>query len=440
MLSLLFSVSLAAVAPSSDVATAESSVDSAPAELAPRPTVHLVVDGALREWLVVRLLEDGYPLAAAPGPAQVQLVVLPSDDKWSVTAIGASTVSFEVEHAADPAVMRLELLHRSVDALEDVVPREPPESGSDPGSVTVGLSVAEGAPEGLGPRIATDVLATGATLVPRDAAARLRVCAEQMGDEPRIVVIEGDTPCGSTDAVPFEPAAVDEPTLAQRVEGAVASLSSVTPEPPEEPLVEEPVAEEPEPEPETDPELPPGLEPPSAPARITTPLRGAPYVLRGGANVGVLARPNPIDAVVTASMTIGREPGMQAWLDVQVVPATVVGPLKVVEVVPAVGFQVRPLTIRRFSLLAGALLGGDIHSYRLDAGTLSSQGVHASASLEAALGAAYAVWRLHEMQALLRVGTSTPRVHAVEGEPVWQRGGLRISAMVGFTFGRRLGK
>lgn len=435
MLSLLFISSLAgAPAPLEVTEPAPSSVQgqgaAADSVAAARPTVHLVVDEALTEWLVVRLLEDGYPLTASPAAAHVELTVTAdAEGSWSVTASGQTTVAFDVEAATDLAVIRLELLHRSIDALEDVVPVVP----AQPHSVHISLAVTEASPPSLAPQVAAGILAAGATLVPAGAPAQLRVCADQRVEEQeaRVVVIDGESEC---DAESLERSVALLPSTTPLVAAAMATLAEAdagaqeaADAEPEEgvPVVMEPVE---------DRELPPGLE--AKPSRIQTPRAGAPLVVRGGIAAGVIGRISVADALLAASASIGKEPGIQAWLEVQVRPANVVGPLRVVEYFPALGFKVRPFSVGRVSLEMGALLGPEIHRFRLRAEPVSVRGTHISGSVESALGVAIAVWKRHEIHLAMRAGASSERIHRVEGQEVWRRRALRFGATVGFTFGK----
>jgi len=422
MTSLLLFLALVGAAPVAETAP-DADVDVTPSA---RPTVHLVVDEGLTEWLVVRLLEDGYPLAASPAGAQVELIVTASDTgTWSVTAIGNSTSTIAVESSSDPAVMRLELLHRSLDALEDVEPK--PSAESQP--ATVAYAIAEGSHPELAPRVASDILAAGATLVPAGGAAQLRVCANQPDPSQvaRISIVEGSMDCGAV--------ADGSGDVTEQVSAAMAALMWSEAE-----VVE---SAEPEPEPEevaepaVDPERAPGLEPERR-RHVVVANGRAPYMIRGGPSVGMIARTTVVDAVFGASMMIGREPGMQGWVELQVRPINVLGQFHVVEVQPAVGFQLRPVKAGRFSLLAGALLGPEIHTWQLRRNGGTSQGALVSVSLEGALGFAIETWKQHEVQVTFRAGGSNGRTHSLDGQEIWRRAPVRVGATVGFMFGRRL--
>ncbi len=403
-----------------------------------RPTVHLAADEALTDWMVWRLLEEGYPLTASAEAADIELAVAPaSEGSWTVMAKGESTVAFDVETSTDLAVIRLELLHRSLDALEDVTPR----SAEGPEPATVGITIDADSPPSLAPSVAAEVLAAGATLVPSGVPAQLRVCASGGAEEePSVTIVDGASECGVS--AETEPAFTSAllPTTAQRVEAAIAALGQseavLT-----ETVRDEPDAVVPEPvEPADDAERAPGLDAGPGPEPLRTPLVGAPLVLRGGLAVGAIGRLTVPDAIFVGSMTFGREPGVQGWLELQVRPTNVVGRFKVVEVVPALGIQVRPLKVRRTSLLLGVLLGLETHSYWLRADQLRTQGTHISGSAEAALGFAIEVWKQHEVQLAFRAGSGAERVHEVEGEEIWRRNTFRFGGTLGFAFGRVLGR
>lgn len=150
--------------------------------------------------------------------------------------------------------------------------------------------------------------------------------------------------------------------------------------------------------------------------------------------------------MAAVSGTIGREPGLAAWVELQTWPSVLSGVLRVVEIVPAVGLRLRPLTRGRVAWDIGSLLGLQIHTYRFRfrdpaAGRFfSNRGTVFDWSLEAATGVSIRLWRLHELQILLRGGTTgRTREHRFEGAPLWRRAPFRLGLTMGFNFGQRLG-
>lgn len=402
-------------------ATPEPDAEAAVATPAtPLPTVRLVAEDAQREWLVVRLLEDGYPLTASPEAAQIELAISArAEGGWSVTATGESSASFDVAASNDQAVTQLELLHHSLDALEDVTPR-----ASGQPLPAARFSVAEHAPASVGSQLAAEVLAAGVTLVPSGAQAQLHVCGEQRPGEawPRVVVVDGRAQCPWP--LDVAPGTDTRRAIAEAMEGDES-----------EPWVPE-VVDMPQ---ESEDERPPGLESEPPPRRGRTLMRNAPWVVRGGASIGPVVRGRTVDTLLTADLHIGREPGLGAWIEFQIRPATVTGDFRVVELMPAIGGQLRPLEIRRFSLLLGALVGVELHRYRLRPEGIATAGLDVGWSSEAMLGAAFAVWKRHEVQLGLRVGRGAGREHRFNGERIWGRRAARVGVTLGFMFGKELG-
>ena len=401
------------------------------------PSVHLVVDEGLTEWLVVRLLEDGYPLAASADDAQVQLsVTAVGDGRWTVTAVGTSTMAFEVEDSGDAAVTRLELLHRSLDALEDVEAEPPPQHAP----ATVALSVTDESPPEFAAEVVVDILAAGATLVPAGAPAELRVCADRTPgeDASRISVIDGDADCTTT----AEPGvsvfnAVHFASTTQRVEAAIAELrqpppaQDATPAPTPEPRARpEPI------EPGEDSERAPGLV--AERRRVLTPDGRSPRIVRGGVGAGAFGRLTTVDPVIFGALTFGREPGIQGLMELHVRPSNVTGSLLVSEVFPALGLLARPVTVKFVSFIAGGMLGPEFHRYQLRAGDNSGAGLDVGLSAEFLFGVSFAFKDLHEIQFAFRTGGGRQRTHAFEGEDIWARHALRIGATVSILLGRRV--
>lgn len=436
LLSLIFALTGVSAPADANEAIAQDPAPEAPVEQ-PR-TVHLVVEEPLSQWLVVRLLEDGYALTTSPAAAHAQLAVVQSGEGgWTVTATGESSVVYDVEPAKDAAVLRLELLHRSIDALEDVAPAVP----AQPQTATVSLGVSDLSPASLAPQIAAGVLAAGATLVPTGVPAVLRVCAGQAKGEaaPRISVIDGENECEPRGGS-VEPGSAVLPSTTFLVATAIAALPEQTRSGADEAV--DAAEEQPEPavpaapkEKQHDPERAPGLEASPPPSPTRTPLAGAPFMMRFGVATGFISRGPVADALVAASMTFGKEPGMRGWLELQARPVTVVGPLRVVEVAPGIGFKLRPLTVRRVSLETGLLLGAEVHRYQLQAEQATERGTHTAASLDSMLGVAVRVWKQHEVHLAFRLGGGMQRIHRVQGQEVWRRGAFRVGATVGFSFG-----
>ncbi len=435
-------------------AAAESTSAEPATDREAHPTVHVVADEKMTEWLLLRLLDDGYPLVAYRAAADVELTVTATaQGHWTITATGQSTSTFNVEAADDPAVTQLEVLHRSFDALEAVEPMKP----TQPPPPAVSLTIAEGSPPSLAPQVALGVLAAGARLSPSRETGSFQICASQRGETaPEISVIEAELDCASTDGSSVaDPASPTEPTVqpVARADGAIVLRSSelvtaamvrigLPAEDGFEPPWADPVAEAaPAAPPATDSEAAPGLESDRTPDRRK---RSRPVVIRWGVGAGVLGRraePREVaaDGLITPGMSLGFEPGIAGWLELQIRPSVVVDPLVVVETFPAIGLRYRTFTVRRVSVDVGALFGPEIHTYRLTRdGFRTRNGNHVVASAEAMLGFAVKFWKEHEFHAQFRLGGGRERIHETEDTVLWRRRALRFGAVVGISLGKVL--
>lgn len=377
--------------------------------------------GPLFEWLVVRLLEEGYALAGGDD-ADVDLEIgATSPTAWIVRATGQSSHAFDVTLGDDPSVLRLELLHRAVDALAAAGRRESITLLRAP-MFAVELSGTVEASEELALRgaIAIAILGGGGAVAPARASANHTVCVAPGVPQPAVTLVAAHEPC--PDLGPHVAPVTAAAMTAALVRTVVSSTRFV-------PLDDSGL----------DDEVAPGLR--RGATRPAAARHERPVVVRGGAAVGFVARNPALDAAVTTSLFIGREPGPSAWIDLQLWPSTRNDGLVVFETVPAVGLRLRPATMGRFSVDLGALLGLQTHTYGVDRASLHVDGVAADVSGEAAIGFALRVWRDHEVQLLVRGGLSgRRREHTDRDEVLWRRGAARIVTTLGMAFGRRLSR
>ena len=75
---------------------------------------------SLQDQLMLRLLEEGYPLAPSAEHATRTLRVEPTPEGIRVEARGQDARVFEV---ATGPVLPLEAVHRAMEALDEVIPR-----------------------------------------------------------------------------------------------------------------------------------------------------------------------------------------------------------------------------------------------------------------------------------------------------------------------------
>jgi hypothetical protein len=416
-----------------NIAPAPTSADPATDTHAPAPRVRVVATqreddtaSSLYDWLVVRLLEEGYAVAGGDG-AEIDLTIWPTEHHgWTVRAHGKTSENFSVSIGDDEAVARLELLHRAVDALASVEPRERTESADDKAfAIELAPTIADDRRAQLESDIALAVLDGGGSLAPHRNAASYVMCAAPEGEGTRIEVVEADAPC----PVPSG-AAADLPPPGDQTQSLVHAVLLGKQDAPA-PAAEVVQARESE-------RAPSENRYPAGPARRS--WKNPDLVLRGGAAVGVVGRLIEPNLSVVASMLIGREPGVSLWLDLQMWPTPVRRDLFVFETVPTVGMRVRAFTEGRFSFDLGVLVGIQTHSYRFDDGTTRDHGLALDFSGEAAAGFAVNLWRHHELQFLFRAGSaSRERVHELPGRfPIWQRAAPRVGCTLGLSFGRNL--
>lgn len=428
-----------------------------PAEVGPEPMPSVWIaplqnpesdsgqESPLFGWLVVQLLAEGYALADEPAHAQIELAIADRgpDQGWQVVAAGQSEQAFEVDPAEDPAVAKLELLHRAFDALDTVQPRPAVESIQGRSFAIEFAPTVEGSVRSLSEeQIAVAVLESGGSIAPSAAAAQFVICVDPGTSAPRLELVAADLGCAARPAAPET--AVVSPTgqrTNQLVTAALAMPAVVEPE--AQVVTEPPAAAKPAPAAEFDEELPPGLE-----VEEQTPDRrrvwpDSKLVLRAGLAGGITGRVNAADAVIAGSLLIGREPGVSAWIDLQLWPAARGFPLVVVETTPAAGIRFRPLTRGRLSLDMGALLGLKIHTARFRESVSSPDFVGGNfydVSTELATGISLRLWGQTELVGLLRAGWAGRERFHIDGEQIlWQRSAWRIGGTLGLNFGWQVG-
>jgi hypothetical protein len=88
------------------------------------PTVHVAAiddtpqaSAELRGWVGARLLQECYALVPTAAAAQWSITVERGPDAWSIEVRGETTMRQTIP-ATDDGVARLELLHRSVEAID----------------------------------------------------------------------------------------------------------------------------------------------------------------------------------------------------------------------------------------------------------------------------------------------------------------------------------
>lgn len=374
---------------------------------------------SLREQLMLRLLEEGYPLAPSADRATRTLRVEATSDGIRVEARGEDTRTFEV---ATGAVLPLEAVHRAMEALDEVTPRaEPTGAPTRRHALHVEVGPSAGAsPEALRGRLVGELLARHITVVPADAAPDAVLCAEERGDAlalSRAADVEGcrADPRGSQ-RVALQQAEPDPAALQ-------ASLDALLAAPTEAPLLEIEALE-----PANGPTTP-GLTTPRTPASSDRRL-----ALRVGARTGIYGRLTAADAAVGASLRVGGEPGPGALLDVLMVPASAPN-ISIFETSVSGGFGWMFALSRVVGLHLQALGGVQVHRFRQRG---ADPGHRVDWTAELPVGVSLRVARGLQIDLSVRGGRSgRAREHREDDVVVWSRSAWRIGGSVGLSYGWR---
>jgi hypothetical protein len=396
-------------------------------------------DDGIRDALLVRLVEEGFSLAPRSELAGVDVVVRRGDRGWQVEAVGTDRQLYEIAAEGSVGLQRLELLHRAVAAAEEVKPRPGVEPANSPPSPRVQVVFADAPTTAaaqaeltagiVGALLEADVVVTSA-----DVAHDGVVCAWASARGSAATVAMTPDECSqhaaALDGASWEAAQAVSTRIAADVVQRAPWAAQPEPEP----------APEPEPEPATDTERPPRLD--VAPQPAAPPPRPRRGMVRVGARGGLVGRLQPVDAALGADVRLGSTRGPAGWIDLQIWPTRATGhpgasSLRIVEVVPALGFGWRFVPHPRVALDPGLLLGLDVHAYRSDV----DRGRRTDASIEAAFGVAFDIVAGLELGVQVRGGRSArARTHDILGTEVWHRDAWRVAAFVevayAFEFGR----
>src|ERR1700690_1425049 len=146
----------------------------------------------LRGALLVRLIEEGYRVAAGTGNVPIWLTVRPNDGGWSIEARGLGVRDYHVD-PAPLAVQSLEILQQAMMAL-DSVGEDPAAKPAGHGvSVAIAISAAAGDPEAsrLLEELATEIVDAGMVLTARSLPHARLLCVT-LGDS-TISIAAGET-------------------------------------------------------------------------------------------------------------------------------------------------------------------------------------------------------------------------------------------------------
>lgn len=402
-------------------------------ETAPEPDA---ATRSLHDQLMLRLLEEGYPLAPTAEHATRTLRVEPSPDGIRVQARGLDTRTFEV---ATGPVLPLEAVHRAMEALDEVTPRAEP-TGPEPPRVAVVLDTArvDGVePEALRRTLVQRLLSRQETVVPADAAPDAVLCVQAQGEAlalsraatasdchaaPRQTPGPTPSPSGATPSSGAQIVALagSEPDSA----ALDASLDSLL-----EPGSQASRTLDIEPIEPTDPRPTTGLA-----ARRTPADPGRGVAVRLGARTGIYGRLAAADAAVGTSLRVGGEPGFGGIFDVLLVP-TSAPDISIFETSVSGGLSYALALSPSVALQLQGIGGVQVHRFRQRG---DAPGHRVDWTAELPVGVSLRVARGLQIDLMVRAGRSgRPREHRVDDVVVWSRTAWRIGGSVGLSYGWR---
>jgi hypothetical protein len=405
--------------------------------LVTEPTVHVralertdVQSVRLRGWVAARLVQERYTVVPEADAAQWTITVEHAPEGWRLEVRGGEVARETIAHGED-GIERLELLHRTVEALERVPPTTPSPRVEPPPRLRVSIAEPSDAGEGgaLESQVAAVVLDRGLALSGMDGAADANLCVSRIAEGMvRVAVGSSDASCETSmegaASVSLDELGVQLPLLLPQ---AVTSEEPPMDADPETVAFDSPapvakVAESPR---------APAAKTPRRIGRWADPGR----VLRVAVAGGLVSRVRPVDGAVGAHVRFGREPGLGVRVDVDLWPS-LHDAVRVVETAPSVGLDGRVISTDLLALDIGMLVGPVVHSYAVTGGARGSR-VDWNLTLPVALS--FRIVAGLEGSIGLRLGRAgRARSHVINGEEVWARDSWRIGVMLGLAWQWRL--
>lgn len=376
-----------------------------------------------RDQLMLRLLEEGYPLVPGPEHATRTLRVEPTDAGMRVEAEGQDSRSFDVPTGP---VLPLEAVHRAMQALDEVTPRV----ATDQRPLPRFAVHVDNAPQGTTAdevldALVHEVLARHAAVVPLRDEPEAVLCAERLGDDVALSRAQRLEDCGLAPTVVAlgrtDDAAAGTPLLDR--DDLDRSLDTLMEEPETldvQPRTTEPVA----------------VGRPRVPAEVAdnaaTPPSATAPAIRIGVRTGVYGRISAADAAVGTSLRVGREPGPGGIFDLLFVPSSAPD-ISVFETSISGGFEwmwsLHPVVALRLAGLAGV----QVHRFRQ---RTQEPGHQVDWTAEIPVGSSFRLGPRLRLDLTIRGGRSgSVREHRVEDVVVWRREAWRIGASVGLSYG-----
>lgn len=370
---------------------------------------------SLRDQLMLRLLEEGYPLAPTANTATRTLRVDTTDSGIRVEAEGEDIRRFEVTTGP---VLPLEAVHRAMEALDEVIPRSA-SSAPTPRryAVHVQSAPAETSPEVVRRALVRSLLDQKNAVVPLDADPDAVLCAQGQGDALELSRGANVDSCGPpTRLIALPQSEPDRGELDDSVEDLIDAPAP---------------AQGASPGPDV-----------AAPSPRTTGLtvdqddRPDPRApaIRIGVRTGIYGRLSSADAAVGTTMRVGREPGPGGLLDVLMLP-TSAPDISIFETSIGAGFGWTWAVTSIVGIHLQGIAGLQIHRYRQRG---AQTGHRYDWTAEIPVGTSLRLARGLTLDLAVRGGrTGRGREHRVDDVVVWSRNAWRIGASVGLSYGWR---
>lgn len=384
---------------------------------------------ALRGWLVRRLLEEGYAVASTRSGAHGVVRVRSMGDGLVVEVEGDGRRSHAIEDG--PAgVVRLEVLHRAVQGVEQVCHGERPIAAPE---AALALRILGDVPDDpLLEALAAVIDKAGMTLRAAPLPEDTLVCLERRGSLLEVGIGPGADDCrapwlvldlgdGSPAALRHAGLALVEALHTGREQETSLDLDALTVTPPRAaPAVVEPEASD-------DDELAPMEGPPRSEMRL-------------GLGAGIAVRGSAVDPLIRAGWRMGRLQGFGGRLFLSVIPSSGLG-INVADVRLAVGPDWSLSSGGVAHLDIGLLLGTDLHTF----GAGSDERTAGDLALGAGLPITFGITlrRQTRIDLCLDPGiTARTWEHRVglarDGAVTWARPAWRVGLTLGITYGWRI--
>ncbi len=362
---------------------------------------------ALRGWLVQRLIEEGFTIA--PSDQADRVVTLEVDG--NAIAVHGERDRFVID-SGPPAVMRLEVLHRTrmvLDHAEVATPSEPP-----PTRAVLGFRSSTEAPEGAAGELESALLFEGYVLTPYPRPGDPVLCVVHAPKKLAVSVTHGSGTCPDPQlAVAYAdlrgPEGASE--IVRLIESATAP-STTAPAPVEVESAPRVVADTVEPE------------------RRRWPSEES--EVRTGLDAGLVAR-GDVDGYVRSQTRIGRRVGPGAALHLSLIPSRDNG-VRAVDTILAGGPDFR-FGKKRWGVEFGLLVGALMHAFAYDDARGGSAGWYLGLPASVSFGKPQGP-RAHLFTEAFVTGGRLR--HVRENAPAWARSAWGIRVGLGFTWGWKI--